>query len=106
MEKVTGYLSADGTFFAHQDECLRHERERLRFAAISQKLDILLQPSMTGQKPDVRPEIIDLLDSAGAWDIDSALCSFLMHIRQLLSDNDNHDQLDALIGIVTYLVVE
>ncbi len=61
---------------------------------------------MTGQKPDVRPEIIDLLDSAGAWDIDSALCSFLMHIRQLLSDNDNHDQLDALIGVVTYLVVE
>ena len=104
MERVTGYLSADGTFFDQEDACLTHEREQLRFYILSQRIDILLQPSTTGQKPDVRPEIIDLLESAGAWDHDSALCSFLRHIRQLLNDNECHDQLDNLIRTITYLV--
>jgi hypothetical protein len=104
MEKVNGYLSADGTFFTQEDACLRHEREQLRFYALSQRIDILLLPSTTGQKPEVRPEIINLLESAGAWDCDSALCIFLRHIRQLLSDNECQDQLDDLIRVVTYLV--
>jgi hypothetical protein len=104
MDKVTGYLSADGAFFTQEDACLNHEREHLRFYAFSQRIDILLQPSMTGQKPDVRPEIIDLLDSAGAWDYDSSLCSFLREIRLLLSDNKHHDQLESLIGAIAYLI--
>ena len=104
MEKVNGYLSADGTFFTQEDACLRYEREQLRFYALSQRIDILLLPSTTGQQPEVRSEIIDLLESAGAWDCDSALCIFLRHIRQLLSDNECQDQLDDLIRVVTYLV--
>lgn len=66
MEKVNGYLSADGTFFAEEEACLKYEREHLRFNALNQRIDILLQPSMTGQKPDIKPEIIDFLESAGA----------------------------------------
>lgn len=104
MEKVNGYLAADGSFFAVEDECVQYEREQLRFFAISQRLEVLLQPSMTGQIPDVKPEIIEILESAGAWNIDSELCSFLMHIRYLLNDTDNHDQLDAVIGVITYLI--
>ncbi len=104
MERVTGYLAADGAFFIQEDACRRHEREQLRFHALNQRVDLLLQPSTTGQKPDIRAEIIDLLESAGAWDYDSELCSFLMHIRLLISNADSHDQLDALIGVITYLV--
>jgi len=106
MKSVNGYLSDDGTFFAQEEACLQHERQRLRFYALSQRVDILLQPSTTGQEPDVKPDIKSLLEPAGAWDYDSALCSFLMHIRQLLNDNDSHDQLESLIGVLTYLVGE
>lgn len=106
MERVNGYLAADGSFFTQEDACLRYEREQLRFYALSKRLEILLEPSTTGQKPDVSPEIADLLETAGAWDCDSALCLFLKHIRQLLRDNDGHFQLDALIRVTAYLVDE
>lgn len=104
MEKVTGYLAADGIFFAQEDACLRYEREQLLFHALSQRVDILLQPSTTGQEPDVRPEIKGLLETAGLWDYDSTLCSFLKEIRLMLGDNKAHDQLDALIGAIAYPV--
>jgi hypothetical protein len=104
MERVTGYLSGDGIFFAQEDACLRYEREQLRFHALSQRVDILMQPSTTGQEPDVRPEIKELLESAGLWDYDSTLCSFLKEIRHMLDDKKAHDQLDAWIGTIAYLV--
>jgi hypothetical protein len=104
MERVTGYLSADGIFFAQEDACLRYEREQLRFHTLRQRVDILMQPSTTGQEPDVRPEIKKLLECAGLWEYDSTLCSFLKEIRLMLDDRKAHDQLDAWTGIIAYLV--
>lgn len=106
MKSVKGYLSDDGTFFAQKEACLRYERERLQLYALNQRVDILLQPSTTGQEPDVKPEIKSLLEAAGAWDYNSTLCSLLLHIRQLLNDDDSHDQLESLIGVLAYLVGE
>lgn len=105
MERVKGYLAADGTFFEQEDECIRYEQESLRFYALGQRTEYLLEPSRTGAKPDIskiRPEITRHMELAGACEMESPLVWLLKHIRELLDNNEDHDQLESLIEVLRY----
>jgi hypothetical protein len=107
MERVTGYLAADGTFFGQEDECIRYEQERLRFFALGQRTQYLLEPSTTGAKPDIskiRPEIAEHMEMAGACEMESPVILLLRHIRELLDNEEDHDQLASLIEILRYIL--
>lgn len=107
MERVTGYLAADGTFFDQEDECIRYEHERLRFYALGLRTEYLLEPSRTGAKPDIskiRPEIAGYMELAGACEMESPLISLLRHISELLDNVENHDQLESLIEVLRYML--